>query len=602
MRLLLQVVWLLLVPVALAGQAPSSDSQPLPIFRSGTTFVEVDVVVHDRDGHFIRDLSADEFSLFEDGTPQDVTSFALVDLPPPSARSRAGLRFNEPQASLDDSEAVGRVYAMLLDAPVVSRRTGFFQSSNVRRIRRLATQFLEEALAPEDRMSITYVQHGPLRVQDLTADRALLRGAIDGLGIPVDDGLLFNPSLASQIRRRGALAGYRALEEAAEALGSVNGRRRTILWIGGTAPWDLSRMDAATAGAMAVAHRDALRAAVRNNVAVYPVDPAGLRRGSIMRVSGLRDIAHETGGLAVVNTNNFRDGFQRIVRDNSTYYLLGYYPVLDHRDGRFHSIGVRVARPGARIVRARQRYFAPERIEMALAGTPPSPAAVAIAGLGDLDSRDPLRLRTTTWLPTERGGTLWIVGELDEETRREPEWANMVTAEVTVQAADSTQVFTTVVGLDDSTSTFAVRTPDEVEIQPGAYIVRARLRGGGAASLSEIDRITLQARPVPLGEGIVSRRGPTTGPRHVRTADLRFRRTEMLRLELPTMSEAEASARMLDRTGEPVRVPVQVSVRREGGVGWIVADVSLAPLAPGEYAIEVEQDESSRLTPFRVVP
>ena len=51
-------------------------------------------------------------------------------------------------------------------------------------------------------------------------------------------------------------------------------------------------------------------------------------------------LADETGGFAHVNTNDFDGAFQRIVDDNSSYYVLGYYPANDKRDGRFRKIEV----------------------------------------------------------------------------------------------------------------------------------------------------------------------------------------------------------------------------------------------------------------------
>ena len=68
-------------------------------------------------------------------------------------------------------------------------------------------------------------------------------------------------------------------------------------------------------------------------------------------------IAEDTGGKAVVNTNDFARGFREIVRDNSTYYLVGYQPDPVHRDGEFHQLTVRVTRPGL-TVRTRRGYLA----------------------------------------------------------------------------------------------------------------------------------------------------------------------------------------------------------------------------------------------------
>ena len=102
----------------------------------------------------------------------------------------------------------------------------------------------------------------------------------------------------------------------------------------------------------------------------------------------------------------------------------------------------------------------------------------------------------------------------------------------------------------------------------------------------------------------MQRRGPSTGPRYMATADPRFQRSERLRLEIPTGLEGPATARMLDRTGKPMQIAVIASDRRDDSnmFRWIVADATLAPLAPGEYAIEVSVGEATQVTSFRIVP
>ena len=61
---------------------------------------------------------------------------------------------------------------------------------------------------------------------------------------------------------------------------------------------------------------------------------------------------------------------------------------------------------------------------------------------------------------------------------------------------------------------------------------------------------------------------------------------------------------MLDRLGNPMFVPVQVSVKPDpsGAFRWVVADATLAPLTNGDYAIEVLLGDSKQVTGFRVVP
>ncbi len=93
-----------------------------------------------------------------------------------------------------------------------------------------------------------------------------------------------------------------------------------------------------------------------------------------LRVSqdSLRALSDETGGFAAVNTNQFANAFARIVTDNSSYYVLAYYPPSDKRNGKFHKIEVKTTRAGL-TVRSRKGYQAPR-------GKAPAVAAAAAAG------------------------------------------------------------------------------------------------------------------------------------------------------------------------------------------------------------------------------
>ena len=84
----------------------------------------------------------------------------------------------------------------------------------------------------------------------------------------------------------------------------------------------------------------------------------GLLADMYLSQDSLRTLAEETGGYAAVNASNVGAALDRIVRANSTYYVLGYYPAKTPRDGRFHKIELRVKRPGLR-VSARKGYVSP---------------------------------------------------------------------------------------------------------------------------------------------------------------------------------------------------------------------------------------------------
>ncbi len=140
-------------------------------------------------------------------------------------------------------------------------------------------------------------------------------------------------------------------------------------------------------------------AANRANVSIYPMDAAGLRTLSttkqtsdgvseasaialardptrdvtdrpmmmaleknedLLRAdphSGLDQLADQTGGFLIANTNNLRGGFQRIDTDMRNYYVLTYVPKNAAYDGKFRSVDVKVRRSDAR-VSARKGYFA----------------------------------------------------------------------------------------------------------------------------------------------------------------------------------------------------------------------------------------------------
>ena len=126
-----------------------------------------------------------------------------------------------------------------------------------------------------------------------------------------------------------------------------------------------------------------IAAATRANVAIYGVDSARPRRrhGRAIEVQDLpdrpdaqpgqhRSFQNETRARAgqpagagrprpaaspLVNTNDFAGAFERIVDDNSSYYVLGYYSTNERRDGRFRKIEVKV-RTSRATVRARKGY------------------------------------------------------------------------------------------------------------------------------------------------------------------------------------------------------------------------------------------------------
>jgi VWFA-related protein len=343
------------------------------------------------------------------------------------------------------------------------------------------------------------------------------------------------------------------------------------------------------------------------------VDAARLRS----RIDSLRTIAEATDGLAIVDSNDLSRGFKRVVDDLSSYYLIGYYSN-GKLDGRFHPISVRVKRSGVR-VRARRGYLAAtpaamSRTSTAAAAASPIEAAAAaaahaveaaIAPLAGYTRDVPLRLQVAAgWKPGDTASAaLWVVGELGGVAIMGDSWTDGFDATVTLTTPADATAGSGRMTVPRGNRTFRLAVTPSQPLAAGEYVLRVGARAGPASIPSrEVARLTIPQAPEAMGALFV-RRGASTGNKDVPTADLRFRRNEQVRVEIPITSSDPLTARLLDRTGKPLAVPVTAVVRDDAdGSRWATAQLALAPLAPGDYAIEIAAGDRRMIAAFRVVP
>lgn len=339
----------LVTGLALAALLHSSRAQQ-PTFRSSVDFVELDVFVTNSRGTSVKDLTAQDFEILDDGLPQAISSFSFVDLPLPTPTAPTPARTPESDVTQNAGGNDERLWVMLLDAPYIDRGAAY-----TRRTQNVARGFVD-AMGPNDSMAIIHVQGTPRTSQPLTTSRTRLYESIERFSQGAASGGpdSFGPEGVTRIRIT-----FQTIEEVAERLGAISGRRKALLWIGGQMPFDLAKLS----DQLLFAYRDMIRAAQRNHVVIYSIDPSGLAGNLLRYQASLRVVAEDTGGLAVVNTNDYTRHFREIVRDNSTYYLVGYSPNPLHRDGEFHNVTVRVKRPGL-TVRTRRGYLAPTAAEV----------------------------------------------------------------------------------------------------------------------------------------------------------------------------------------------------------------------------------------------
>ncbi len=404
-----------------------------PAFRTDINFVRVDVIVTDKQGKPVGDLRQQDFEVSEDGKPQAVQTFKLINIkeatqtaavePPRQIRSAIQ---EQAEAQREDT----RLFGIFLDDYHV-------RLENSMRAREPIARFIENQLAPSDMMAIMYPLT-PLSDVMLTHDQKSAAGAIRafvGRKYDYTPRNIFEERYvnyvstmeAERIRNEVVMSALKAL---IIKMGGLRDGRKSLILVsegftssmpsqaqdpiaaqpnmpgpGGTGgpirapdpmPGSNPALESRKESMEFFAQTDLLgdlrwvyETANRYNTTIYTVDPRGLAtfefdlsRSNISLTSDakilentqdtMRILAAETDGKAIVNQNDLEPGLKQIVSDSSAYYLLGYTSALPKPDGRFHKIEVKVKRPGVQ-VRARRGYLALTADEATRALAPPKP-------------------------------------------------------------------------------------------------------------------------------------------------------------------------------------------------------------------------------------
>jgi VWFA-related protein len=435
-----------------AGQQGGTRGQqqqpPPPTFRAGVNFVRVDVIVSDRDGKPVADLTQADFDVTEDGKPQTIETFKLVTvdgIPKPGDPDPKPIRSEYDEESEAAREDV-RLYAIFLDDYHVRRGSAMA-------VRPALAAFVQKQLAPADLCGIMYPLM-PVSAVLLTRNQDTLLSAIQHFEgrkydyqprNPIEEQYSMYPAATvEQIRNQVTLS---ALESLVTHMGSLReGRKAVILvsegfsnilpaqlndpissmpGIGNPArrAQGLESVDDRTAFFASLDIQEELRqvydAANRNNTTIYTLDPRGLSTGEFDISEGvgqqtdrqflqatldtLRTLASETDGRAIVNRNDLEAGLKQVVRDSSAYYLLGYSSTHAAADGKYHEIKVRTKRPGVQL-RARKGYWALTKEEMARSLAPPRPAVPTAVSKALGSISEPRRGRyIRSWIGTGKG-------------------------------------------------------------------------------------------------------------------------------------------------------------------------------------------------------
>jgi VWFA-related protein len=367
------------------------DQKPSP-FKVRVDLVQTDLIARDTRDRFVADLQPGEFEVYEDGIKQDVAWLTLThggqvrDLMRPTPLPREGLVL---PPSRPRSDASGRIFVIVLDDLHLD-----FGSTG--RVRDLMSRMLRTLIHDGDMFGI--VSTGTSSISEpLTYDRQVLESAIarmKGEALTPTEIIqgLSSARGPTELRHRAHVA-FSTVRELLRNLETVHQRRKAVLYLSSGYdfnPFEDSRLDEQarragvdvadlkndpfvraeqsgqllSEGDLVQELAEIISAANRANATLYAIDPRGLVAGpdvdqpiktqewlAFVRDSqdSLRVMADGTGGLAVVNMNDFDAAFRRIDADTSDYYVLGYYSNNADTSRRTRRIEVRTTRRDVRV-------------------------------------------------------------------------------------------------------------------------------------------------------------------------------------------------------------------------------------------------------------
>jgi VWFA-related protein len=375
---------------------PAKPALQEPTFKVAVDLVTTDVIVRDDKGQFVADLKGGDFEVFEDGIKQDVSSLVLIHggrafnmqaPPPPAVQEGIILPAQRPT-----SDAAGRIFLIFVDDLHLDFR-------NTGRIRQLFTKISKNLVHDGDMFGIVSTGPSSLAV-DLTYDRQVLDAAIKkitGNGLRPNDIIQGAETSEgpSEVRYRAHVA-FSTAYDLMRNLEKVHNRRKAVIYVSNGYdfnPFEKARMgeDPVFGGRYGENRQENMtdpfaqtmrqgqqfadadlarevseltRAANRANATMYTIDPRGLVAGADIdeqidpvewgdhvrkTQDSLRVLADLTGGIAVVNQNDFDKALKRIDAETSDYYVLGYYSSNPDPLKRTRRIEVKAKRPNVQV-------------------------------------------------------------------------------------------------------------------------------------------------------------------------------------------------------------------------------------------------------------
>jgi VWFA-related protein len=514
------------VTLSIAVTVLQAQERRTPEYTSRVEGVRLDVRVVAADGTFVRVLRKEDFHVLEDGQEQSITNLALVDLGSAAPPAAAGAAPTD--VASNASFVGGRIYLLVLDDLHVNELREVT-------VRSIARRFIEQYTSANDRVAIATTSGSYAGTQEFTNDRLRLAEAVNHFRardlpesapttvIGFNPGMFGGPAAPppANIASRKEVVTLQCLLSAVEWLASVPDRRKSIVFVSEGFP--------SIDGDARFELRDVVSVAARSSVAIYSVDAHGLpsgRRGAITPVAvpddhllddaarraddpldrsrfdreqTLAELSESTGGASVIASNAFDELFQRIVADNTVYYLLGYNSSLaDSKKPR--RLKVTVDRPGVTVQvrtsagslptrRAAKRAAPPAGIPRALGEVLQSPVPITDLGL------------TVTAIPRRAKGARAAVGIVVEARGTKATDVAIVVAKVGGKVSDFKRGVLR--PAEDASGASVLRSTTTTELSPGRYHLRVAaldpMTGARGSVLHDFDVPDFSKESVSIG-------------------------------------------------------------------------------------------------------
>ena len=360
-------------------------------FEATSQLVVVNVAAKDGRGQPIEGLNAADFIITEDGKPQQIKVFEyqrLEDnvLPPAAPVARAAAA---PAAQIAPAHAGAVKYKDRRLLVLFFDQAGMAVADQIR-AQQAALKFLKTGLTQSDLVAVMTYSTTLSVLQDFTSDRDALAAVVQHLSIgdtgmsngstgddsEGDTGAAYT-SDDSEFNIFNTDRKLAALESAVKMLTSLPEKKALVYFASGMTRTGIDNQ---------AQLRATVNAAVRGNVAFYPVDARGLaasaplgdatqaspggqamysgsaQRSAQANFQGQQEtlyaLAADTGGKALLDQNDLSLGIRQAQHDISSYYILGYYSSNASLDGKYRRIKVQVNRNLTAKLDYRSGYFA----------------------------------------------------------------------------------------------------------------------------------------------------------------------------------------------------------------------------------------------------